>query len=85
MYDSSFSNLNKLKVHPESKLSYYDKNKLSPILKSQLNLSSINKNTLLYLYNRDKSVLYFISNKQEYVNKLGINKFLLENFGGFSC
>ena len=78
MYDSSFSNLNKLKVHPESKLSYYDKNKLSPILKSQLNLSSINKNTLLYLYNRDKSVLYFISNKQEYVNKLGINKFLLE-------
>jgi hypothetical protein len=78
MYDSSFSNLNKLKVQPESKLSYYDKNKLSPILKSQLNLSSINKNTLLYLYNRDKSVLYFISNKQEYVNKLGINKFLLE-------
>jgi hypothetical protein len=33
---------------------------------------------LLYLYNRDKSVLYFISNKQEYVNKLGINKILLE-------
>jgi len=54
------------------------KNKLSPILKSHLNLSSKNKNTLLYLYNRDKSVLYFISNKQEYVNKLGINKFLLE-------
>jgi len=56
MYDSSFSNLNKLKVQPESKLSYYDKNKLSPILKSHLNLSSKNKNTLLYLYNRDKSV-----------------------------
>jgi len=39
---------------------------------------STNKNSSIYLYNRDKSILYFVSNEQDFVNKLGFNRFTLK-------
>ena len=54
------------------------KPKQSCIFKNSVRMYSTNKNSSIYLYNRDKSILYFVSNEQDFVNKLGFNRFTLK-------